>query len=324
VSDADDNQPILTEEEIEALVDHAVTSEGFDDGQFRSHDFGAGEALTLGKWTELDGLLRAHAEALEAVFAHSFALEATVEPFAPLFAKVKDLIPAMPERLCLISTDIAPIAGESHVEISGSMLSFLVNQYFGGGSVSAPKLSGKVTPSEQRLGEHLTKDILRTMSEIWADRLPVTPGDLYVDITPDRLTLTPAEIGYVVLTFMVSVAQDFRGEFRVMLPFEGLEAHENHLMPRQREKPVVAAEPEWEARLQKAVPDISVEVRGVLSHLETNIKNLLAMKVGMVFPLTEPNQVHLAIDSKGIAVGSYGAHEGKRAVQITQFEGHLS
>jgi len=324
VSDSDDNQPILTEEEIEALVDHAVSSDRFDDGEFRSHDFGAGEALTLSKWTELDGLLRTHAEALEVIFANSFGVEASVEPFAPLFAKVKDLIAAMPERLCLISTEISPLAGESHLELPGNMLAYLVNQYFGGGAVAAPKLFGKLTPSEQRLGEHLAKDILRTMSEIWADRLSVTPGDLYVDITPDRLTLTPGDIGYVVLTFMVSVEQDFRGEFRIMLPFEGLEAHERQLKPRLREKPSVTAEPEWEAKLQKAVPDIAVEVRGVLSHLETNIKSLLAMKVGMVIPLEQPNQVHLAIDTKAIAVGQYGAHEGKRAVQITQFEGHLS
>lgn len=60
MSEPDDNQPVLTEEEIEALVDHAVEEEVFDDGQFKSHDFGAGEALTLAKWSELEGLLRAH------------------------------------------------------------------------------------------------------------------------------------------------------------------------------------------------------------------------------------------------------------------------
>lgn len=324
MSDADDNQPILTDEEIEALVDHAVTSSGFDDGEFRSHDFGAGEALTLSKWTELDGLLRAHAEALEAVLDYNFGLEAKIEPFAPLFAPVKDLVPAMPERLTLISLEINPIAGESHLELPGSLLSFLVNHYFGGSQIAAPALSGKVTPSEQRVGERLGKEILRTMTEIWADRLAVTPGDLYVDITPDKLLLTPAEIGYVVLTFMVTVGDSFRSEFRIMLPFEGLEAYAKLLMPRRLEKPAASPEPEWEAKLQKAIPDISVEVSGVLTHIETTIKNLLAMRVGMVIPIDEPQQVRLSADGNGLAVGNYGAHEGRRAVQITHFEGHQS
>ncbi len=322
MAEPDDNQPILTEEEIEALVDSAVPSSVFDDGEFRSHDFGAGEAITLGKWTQLDGLLRAHGEALEAVLAHSFGLEATVEPFAPLYATVKELVPAMPERLTLISTEIAPIAGESHLELPGDLLSFLVNHYFGGGQVTPPKLAGKVTPSEQRLGERWGKEILRTMAEIWAERMPVTPGDLYVDITPDRLSLTPSDVGFVVLTFMVTVGDQFRGEFRLMLPFEGLEVHEVNLKPRVREQVKAAAEPEWEAKLQQAVPDISVEAAGVLATLETNIRNLLAMRVGMVIPINQPERARLVVDGQRLALGSYGAHEGHHAMQITEFEGH--
>ena len=154
MSEVDDNQPVLSEEEIEALVDHAATDNVFDDGHFKSHDFGAGEALTLSKWSELDGLLRAHAEVLGGVLQRNFGQEATIEPFAPLFARVGDLIPAMPDRVALITTEIKPFEGESHLEIPGEFLSFLVNQYFGGSTVASPNLAGKVTPSEQRPSRH--------------------------------------------------------------------------------------------------------------------------------------------------------------------------
>jgi len=324
VSDQQDKQPVLTDEEIEALVDHASTGGGFDDGQFRSHDFGAGEALTLARWTDLEGLLRAHAEALEALFDHSFSLEVTVEPFAPLYTTVRDLLPAMPERLVLISTDIGPLEGESHLEFPGAMLSFLVNQYFGGGGMETPTMSGKVTPSEQRLGERLGKDVLRTMTEIWADRLSIAPGDLYIDITPDRLALTPGDVGYVVLTFRVTAGELFEGDFRIMLPFEGLEPYQATLKPRVRQAEEAVHEPEWETRLQKAIPDISVEVSGVMTQIETTVRNLLAMRVGMVIPIPEPEQIRLTVDDRSLARGGYGAHEGNRAVQITQFEGHIS
>ena len=112
MSEPDDNQPVLTEEEIEALVDHAVEEEVSMTASW-SHDFGAGEALTLAKWSELDGLLRAHAEVLEALLLRNFGQPATVQPFAPLFARVSDLLPAMPERLALVSTEIKPLEGES-------------------------------------------------------------------------------------------------------------------------------------------------------------------------------------------------------------------
>ena len=35
MSEVDDNQPVLSEEEIEALVDHAATDNVFDDGHFK-------------------------------------------------------------------------------------------------------------------------------------------------------------------------------------------------------------------------------------------------------------------------------------------------
>ena len=319
MSEADDNQPVLSEEEIEALVDHAVTDNVFDDGQFKSHDFGAGEALTLSKWSELDGLLRAHAEVLQGVLLRNFGQEATIEPFAPLFARVGDLIPAISERVAFITTEIKPLEGESHLEVPGDFLSFLVNQYFGGGTVASPKLAGKVTPSEQRLSEQLAKDVLRTLVEVWSDRLVLEPGDLYVDITTDRLSLLPADMGYVVLTYSVACGSDYQGEFRLLLPYESMALQAPRLMPARREEPEVVVEPEWEARLQSAVPEIDVELCGVVSLLETSLRNLLAFKVGTVIPINEPQTAQLMVEGRGIARGKYGAHDSSRAVQITDF-----
>lgn len=319
MSEVDDNQPVLSEEEIEALVDHAVTDNVFDDGHFKSHDFGAGEALTLSKWSELDGLLRAHAEVLVGVLQRNFGQEATIEPYAPLFARVGDLIPAMPGRVALITTEIKPFEGESHLEIPGDFLSFLVNQYFGGSTVASPKLAGKVTPSEQRLSEQLAKDVLRTLVEIWSDRVVLEPGDLYVDITTDRLSLLPADIGYVVLTYSVTCGTDYQGEFRLLLPYESMAEQASRLMPVRRTEPEVVVDPEWEARLQSAVPEVDVEVSGVVSLLETSLRNLLAFKVGTVIPINEPQMAQLTVEGRGIARGKYGAHDSSRAVQITDF-----
>ena len=52
MAEESDNEPVLTDEEIEALVEHAEDG-GFDDGEFRIHDFSAGETLTISKWSEL-------------------------------------------------------------------------------------------------------------------------------------------------------------------------------------------------------------------------------------------------------------------------------
>ena len=61
-----------------------------------------------------------------------------------------------------------------------------------------------------------------------------------------------------------------------------------------------------------------------MSLVETSLRNLLALKVGTVIPINEPQSVQLAVEGRGLATGTYGAHEGRRAVQITQFSGSKS
>ncbi len=314
-----DNEPVLTDEEIEALVEHAQEG-GFDDGEFRIHDFSAGESLTLSKWSELEGLHRNHAEALSKALSVAFDLDISVEAQASTYVVARDLLIGFPQRMCLVSTPIGPFEEESHLLISGETLSFLVNQYFGGGSVTPPKLIAKVTPSEQRLGERVAREYLRTMAEIWVDRLPLQMSDLYVDVTPDRFSLIPADTGFAVFEFELSVGDAHQSRTQLLIPFDSLEAKSEALMPAKK---VVQEDPHaatWEPQLRSTITDVNVEVRGSIEAIETTIKSLLAMRVGMTIPIEEPDAMSLRLNGRAVAHGRYGAHEGLKAMQFTHFK----
>ena len=90
MSEEPENDTVLTEEEIEALVEHAEEG-GFDDGQFRVHDFSAGESLALSKWLELNRLIESHAEALQKAFSSMFDIEVVVEAELPRYLPAPSL-----------------------------------------------------------------------------------------------------------------------------------------------------------------------------------------------------------------------------------------
>jgi len=48
------------------------------------------------------------------------------------------------------------------------------------------------------------------------------------------------------------------------------------------------------------------------------------MGVGTVVPIDEPERVLLSLEGRAIAEGKYGAHEGFKAMQFTNFNGDLS
>ena len=319
MSEETDNDAILTDEEIEALVEHAEDG-GFDDGQFRIHDFSAGESLTLSKWVELEGLHRNHAEALQKALAAAFDLELNIEPQPSTYATAEDLLTGFPHRLCLVSTRIGPFDDECHLLISGESLTFLVNQYFGGSSVTPPKIKTKVTPSEQRIGERVTREFLRTMAEIWVDRLPLQMSDLYVDVTPDRFSLIPADTGFAVFNFEMALGDEHNSTIKLLVPFDELQAQSTALVPRKKELPPSADSATWEPQLRATLPDVSVEVSGSIDAIETTIKSLLAMKVGMTIPIEEPDAMSLVLNGRSVAHGRYGAHDGLKAMQFTNFK----
>jgi flagellar motor switch protein FliM len=319
VAEESDNEPVLTDEEIEALVEHAQEG-GFDDGEFRIHDFSAGESLTLSKWSELEGLHRNHAEALGKALSAAFDLEISVEAQASSYAIARDLLIGFPQRICLVSTHIGPFEEESHLLISGETLSFLVNQYFGGASVTPPKLTAKVTPSEQRIGERVAREYLRTMAEIWVDRLPLQMNDLYVDVTPDRFSLIPEDIGFAVFDFELSMGDVHRSRTQLLIPFDSLEGQSGALVPAKK---VIQEDPDaatWEPQLRSTITDVSVEVCGSIDAIETTIKSLLAMKVGTTIPIEEPDAMALLLNGRAVAHGRYGAYEGLKAMQFTHFK----
>ncbi|UZP73809.1 flagellar motor switch protein FliM [Candidatus Paraluminiphilus aquimaris] len=314
-----DNEPVLTDEEIEALVEHAQEG-GFDDGEFRIHDFSAGESLTLSKWSELEGLHRNHAEALGKALSSAFDLEIGVEPRPSSYAVARDLLIGFPQRMCLVSTQIGPFEAESHLLISGETLSFLVNQYFGGGSVTPPKLTAKVTPSEQRIGERVARDYLRTMSEIWVDRLALQMSDLYIDVTPDRFALIPEDEGFAVFDFELSIGDGHQSLVQLLIPFDSLETQSSALVPTKKAVPEDPAAATWEPQLRSTITDVSVELSGSIDAIETTIKSLLAMKVGVTIPIQEPDAMALLLNGRAVAHGRYGAHEGLKAMQFTHFK----
>jgi flagellar motor switch protein FliM len=318
MSDETAKEEVLTSEEIEALVEHA-REPGFDDGEFRAHDFSGGQSLSMSKWTELRLLLDKHAEALNGVFSSEYGVPITIDLQTIEFGTAGELLMEFPERLCLISTPTEPFDAELHLLLPGELLTTLVNHYFGGGSLPAPMMPSRVTPSEQRIGERVSKTFFRAMSEVWSDRFPLVFGDLFIDITPDRFSMLPKALGLAVVLFEVVVGNNENHLVRLLVPFDALEAHEESFIPKTTVDPRVTSYSAWEPEIRAALPEVSVEIRGELCELKATLRNLLQMQVGTTIPISEPNEVELFLEADSIAVGRYGAFDGFKAMEFSRF-----
>ena len=77
------------------------------------------------------------------------------------------------------------------------------------------------------------------------DRLPLQMSDLYVDVTPDRFSLIPEDVGFGVFDFDVSCGDAHRSHTQLLIPFDSLEAQSGALMPAQQVVPADPAAGTW-------------------------------------------------------------------------------
>jgi flagellar motor switch protein FliM len=318
--DTEQEEIVLSSEELEALAAKSGNND-FEDGEFRIHDFEGGHSVAISKWSILDSLIEKHADALSGVLSSEFDCEISVTSKGKRFGLTRDLLAQFPDRICLISSPIEPFEDETHLVLPGRLLTTLVNVYFGGSALSIPHMGKRVTPSEQRVGERLSKVFLRVMNEIWSDRVSLGFSDLYVDVTPDRFALIPPTSGFVVVSYDLGVGDSELDEVMLIMPFEGLENLGETLTPDQTPvTPALQLDSEWTSALKAVLPEVNLGVRGELCEIEVTLRTLLAMKVGTMLPIDHPETIRLLSGDRFIAEGRYGAFEGMKSMQFVQFE----
>ena len=309
---------VLSDGELDALMSSADEApEGAaSDGQYRSFDFTSREQALLAQFATLKPVIERHADllasALDSVFDQSFKLD----PGAARLVTFGDLAMSMDEAVGIGTLNLAPLPGNSHIISNADLLSYLVNQYYGGGRTAAPASRSRATlsGSELRMAERLAELVLETMTSAWADKLALAPGDLVIDMQPDALTAEPPGALALCIPFSVSL-DDGASQIQVVLPFAALEPHKAKFSPPTRRERDQKA-PSWEPYFRRELLGVQVELAGVLSSREISLAELLNLRVGAVIDLPMTGSAELCVEGEPFGSGEYGAHKGQKALKI--------
>lgn len=312
---------ILTEGEIDALlagVDEraAHTADRADDGQYRRFDFSGREHLLLREFTALGGLLERQAELLRLALENAFSLEFVIRALPAQLLSVADALASLGRSFGVSTTLLTPLEGPGFALAPQSLLSFVVNAYFGGALVDAPRAPERanLTPTELRVAERIAQQQFAGLQAAWSDKLALQSGDMQTLDTPDRLEALPRGDLLLRLRFVLcSGAEEFALD--LLLPFAPLEPYRERFAP-PRESAQADAANRWEPFWRRELPLIEVELAGVLAAREIALCDLLELAPGAVIPIPAPEQVSVRVDGVTLAQGRYGSFEGAKAVQL--------
>lgn len=309
---------VLSEGEIDALTSGAADAPAgpSSDGQYRSFDFTSREASLLAQFAALRPVIDRHAELLGAELESVFAQDFSVEAGSAELMAFGDLVMSLDETAGIGTLNLAPLPGNSHIISNPDLLSYLVNQYYGGGRTATPVRRGRaaLSGSELRMAERVAEIVLETMLAAWADKLALAPGELSMDMYPDTLAAEPADDLALCISLAISL-EEGTGRIRVVLPFASLEPHKARFAPpRRRERDSSA--PSWEPYFRRELLDVEVELSAVLASREIALSELLKLRVGAVVGLPVPGSAALQVEGEPFGSGEYGAHQGSKAIKV--------
>lgn len=315
---------ILSEGELDALMDSVSTRDvpldGTADGtSCQSFDFNTREQSLLAQMPALKTINEKHSLALVQGIQALFKVPVAVEVVETQLVKLDEAIVSISEPSGINLTKITPFNGISFVVLSGELLSFFVNQYFGGGSSTTNFKPSRtdLTPTERRINDLLTAKFLATLEMAWSEKVALKTELVSFETNPDFLQVGSPEELALQFSFSIRVFE-WEGRIDWIVPFSAIEP----LKPRLG-NPALSLMPEqssasWEGYFRQKLLSVDLEVSGLFTTRNVSIAEVLNLRKGTIVPLKMPTEVTVCIEGQPFCMGEHGALNGKKSIKIKE------
>jgi flagellar motor switch protein FliM len=283
--------------------------------EVQTYAFGRGESQAPVMLSGLDRLgeklarrLRALIEPIAGVRPQIVAQDAQVMELGAWAADV-------PPFCSLSIYRLLPLKGQMMLRLDASLISTLVDCFYGGLGNRPLPVRGEFTPTEDRLIARLADGIVARLVETWDDVLPLD-ATLMLRETGAGFT-TSAQMGdqMVVQRFTLSLTREQEWPIDLLFPLASLRAVEA-LTGNKVSNDEETADPVWQARIARRMRDIRMPARTVLARPNLSLADLMELKVGDVIPVTIGRSLPLIVGSRIVAHGTIGEQDGRAAFQI--------
>lgn len=281
----------------------------------QTYAFGRGESQTPQLLSGLDRLgeklgrrLRALIEPISGARPHVVTQDARLLDFAAWSA-------AVPAFSSIGVYRVAPLKGQMLLRIDATMISTLVDCFYGGLGNRPLPARGEFTPTEDRLISRISDGLIARMVESWSDILPIEPALIIRETGVGFASAAQPGEQMVLQRFTLSIARDQEWPIDLLFPLSSLRAIEP-LMGTKAPVDEERTDPLWQACIAQRMRDIRLPARTVLARPNLSLADLMQLKAGDIIPVTISRALPLIVGDRIVAHGSIGDQDGRAAFQI--------
>lgn len=318
------SKEVLSEGELDALMESVSSGEvPLDDGsssaECRPFDFATREQSLLAQMPALHTINEKHAQGLAQGIRELFRIPVEVEARDVTLVKLGEAFVSVAEPSAINLVKTLPLNGVSFLIASGELLSFLVDQYFGGSSAGKRQRhpGNDLTPTERRINEVLSTRFLLTLQSAWSEKVSLTAELVRTETNPDFLQFGAANEWAVKFSFEVKIF-DWESVIDWVVPYAMLEPIRSKLGNLAESTQPRQGGADWEQNIRSELPSVELEVSAQFTSGVVTIAQILGLKKGAIVPLKGPSEVTICVEGRPFCHGEHGAFNGKKSVKITQ------
>jgi flagellar motor switch protein FliM len=216
---------------------------------------------------------------------------------------------------------LAPLRGHGLLVVPSSLLAALIQVSFGGSPARTTPLPDRERSAiELRIVERVATRILHDFEEAWAPFEALTTTPVRIETNPQRAQVATAQDLLLQIDVQIEIPAGEAVVLTIVVPNGSLDPLQEKLAGATSDDDAApSVDPEWTARLRRALVAAEVEVSAELGSSEVPLNRVLAFKAGDLVPLTTGRDGPVVVRVEGCErfVGAPGVAGGHNAVRIT-------
>ncbi|MGQ7848480.1 FliM/FliN family flagellar motor switch protein [Granulosicoccus sp. 3-233] len=227
-----------------------------------------------------------------------------------------DCVESMGETCVVHELSLSPLTGVVWFCIDISMVSALVDSYFGGKATITPlEKSRQLSRTEQRVVQHVIAALAESITSGWSMVLPLNTA-MVGPIDASRLSNAPLE--QVMVTNEVKLQlEELELPCQIIYPFEMLKPLSAQL---QHDTPKASAQDiEFSKALRSELMNCELDIRGVLSETKITLGKLLELQAGDFIPLRDVRNVSFKTQQMPLFDARIGNSNGRVSASLSRW-----
>lgn len=215
--------------------------------------------------------------------------------------------------------DLSPCSGRAMLVMEPNLVLHMIDLFFGGNGVVPAALPPEFSPTGLALIDRATTRINEVLARSWTPFGVIGFRTCGHESNPRMLNHVAADEMVVVTRFVLTLADGRCTPIDIVYPMQSLRPFMASLGPPP--SPAKAAgDPKWRGGLTRAVMDVTLEVRIVLSEPVMPLSRLANLRPGDVIPLELTPDVHVLVSGRRFARATVGQSGTKAAIRLEQIE----